>query len=47
MTIYVIALAFLCLFYGLFWNNRTARELARLENPATKRDEGDTRSDHP
>ena len=47
MTIYMIALAFLCLFYGLFWNNRSARELVRLENPGTKRDQDATRGDYP
>ncbi len=47
MTTSMIALFVVALFYGLFWNNRTAREVARLENPGTKRDEGATRTEHP
>jgi hypothetical protein len=29
MTTYMIALAFLCLVYGFFWNNRPARSYPR------------------
>jgi hypothetical protein len=36
MTTYMIALAFLCLFYGFFWNNRTAKESVRLDNADSK-----------
>jgi hypothetical protein len=44
MTTYMVALAVLALFYGLFWNNRTAKELASLDNPVTKQDDGATRT---
>ena len=36
---YVILLAVLVLFYGVFWHNRSARELAQME-AETKSDEG-------
>jgi hypothetical protein len=39
MTTYVIGLFVVALFYGLFWNNRPAREIIRVDNPKTKRDE--------
>jgi len=39
MTTYVIGLFVVALFYGLFWNNRPAREVIRVDNPKTKRDE--------
>ena len=38
MTTYMIALAFLCLVYGLFWNNRPAREMTRrIDKPEVDR----------
>jgi hypothetical protein len=46
MTTSMVALAFFCLFYGLFWNNRGARDLVRLDNARTKRDEDVTRPEH-
>ena len=46
MTIYVIGLAILALLYGLFWNNRSASEYARLDDAGSKRDEGATRTRH-
>ncbi len=43
MTTYVIGLFVVALFYGLFWNNRPAREVIRDADSGTKRD-GPTRT---
>jgi len=44
MTTSMITLAFLCLVYGLFWNNRTARS---YPGAARQRDRGTAPKSNP